>query len=180
MQGAPQTRRAGSVGRLLVLHRWYEARSGGIKSPPMTWEVLAVHGLYLLSGLVTLTAVLALTSSVEPIRANSLGGVVVMAAMSTALMVWTVLRRTPPVETWFVSHLVWLSMTWAMVAFLFASSLLVLGLILIAAVLLQVLAFLVYTPFLLAWSCAVWFLWRVGRGYVVFLRRGPIGSFSRP
>lgn len=179
MQRVQVNGRSGSVARLLALHRWYEARSGGIKRPPAAWEVLAVHALYLLSGLVVVASVLALTSSAEPIDGNAFQGVLVMASVCTALMVWAVFRRTPPAETWFVSHLVWLSTTWAIVALLFAGSLLILALVLLTAVLLPFLTLLVYTPFVLAWSCAAWFLWRVGRGYLVLLRRGPIGSFGR-
>lgn len=178
MQGTRRTGRGGSIARLLALHRWYEARSGGIRSQPVPWEVLAVHALYLSSGLVVVATVLALTSSAEPIGPNAFQGVVLLAATCGALMVWTVLRRTPPAETWFVSHLVWLSLTWAIAAMLFAGSLLVMGLVLIMAVLMPFLLFLMYTPVVLAWACAGWFLWRIGRGYLELLRREPIGSFG--
>jgi hypothetical protein len=178
MQSVRRTTRNGSTARLNALHRWYEARSGGLQSAPAAWEVLAVHALYLLSGSVVVAAVLALTSSGEPIGSNAFRGVALMAAVCTVHMVWTVLRRTPPAETWFVSHLVWLSLTWGIVALVIAASLLVLGLALIAAVLLPMLVFLFYTPVFFAWACATWFLWRVGRGYFLLLRRSPIGSFG--
>lgn len=163
---------------LATLRSRWVARTHGETSPPAVRELFAVHALYALSAVLAARAALAFWGSGRPIGANALDDIIAMAAVSCLMMGWFALGRTPSAEKWFISHLLWLTMTFAVLGGVFAGSLIVLAVVMLLVLVLPPLFFLAYLPAALAWVFAAWFVWRLIRGYSAFLRRAAIGRLA--
>ncbi|MGD8277146.1 MAG: hypothetical protein PVH00_03925 [Gemmatimonadota bacterium] len=148
-------------------------------SPPEGWERAAVHVLYLGSAVLCLRAVSGLAGIARPLRADAFGQLLLISAACLAFSFWGAFRRTPPCQAWFASHLLWLTLTYAVLAGVFVAGLLVIGVLWILALVIPAIAFLMHGPLALAWLFTAWFAWRLLRGYPAFLRRSPIGAFER-
>jgi hypothetical protein len=98
------------------------------------------------------------------------------AALGFLFLFWAVRFRRVAPEPWFLSHLVWLSVTYALIFAAVAVGTLgvILGLFL-AAIVLPVAAFIVYAPLVAGALLAAWFAWRMLRGYAAYWRRAPVG-----
>jgi hypothetical protein len=109
--------------------------------------------------------------------------VIKLASVVTALvylaLIWSVRYRRVPPDTWFVSHLLWLcfSYVFALGAALLAALGLGIGLLLVVVIPPMAVA-MVYGPLIAAALVALWFGWRILRGYAAYWRAGPVGGWS--
>ncbi len=102
------------------------------------------------------------------------------AALSFLFLFWAVTYRRVPPEAWFVSHLVWLSMTYAFLFLAGAGGALALMVgILFIAVVPPLAALVVYGPMVVGGLVALWFTWRMVRGYVAYLGGAAVGGMVR-
>lgn len=148
-----------------------------LHSAPTRHELLLGHVAYLV-GLGLLAWVVAgLAGRMRPL---GIGAVLEVAGLGAALgflfLFWAVQFRQVAPEPWFFSHLVWLSLTYALVFAAVAVGTLgvVLGLF-FAAIVPPLAAFIVYAPLVAGGLLAVWFAWRIFRGYAAYWRRAPVG-----
>lgn len=140
------------------------------------------HCLYLASlGVLAILGAGYFTPGRQPgmILAVKLGSLV--TGLVYLFLLWSVRYRRIPPDTWFVSHLIWLCLSYglALGAALGTALLLALGLLLVVAIP-PVAVAAVYGPLLAAALVALWFAWRVLSGYVSFWRGHPVGNWFRP
>jgi len=147
-------------------------------SPPESWERAAVHVLYVGSTILCLRTVSGLLGIARPLRADAFGQLLLILAASLGFSFWGAFRRTPPWQGWFASHLLWLTLTYAVLGGVFVAGLLVIAVLWLLALVIPAVSFLLYGPLALAWVFTAWFAWRLLRGYPAFLRRDPIGPFD--
>ncbi len=146
-------------------------------SAPTRYESFLGHLAYLV-GLALLAWVVAgLAGRAMPIGIGTvLEAAGVGAALGFLCLFWAVRFRRAAPEPWFLSHLVWLSVTYALIFAAVAVGTLgvVLGLFL-AAIVPPVAAFIVYAPLIAGGLLTVWFAWRMLRGYGAYCRRAQVG-----
>jgi len=146
-------------------------------SAPTRHELILGHLAYLV-GLALLAWVVAgLAGRAMPIGiGTALEAAGVGAALGFLCLFWAVRFRQAAPEPWFLSHLVWLSVTYALIFAAVAVGTLgvVLGL-LFAAIVPPVAALIVYAPLIAGGLLTVWFAWRMLRGYGAYWRRAPVG-----
>ncbi len=150
-------------------------------SAPTRYERLFGHGIYLASvaALASLGAGF-VTHGSRP----GIGLAIKLASLVTALvylsLIWAVRYRRVPPDAWFVSHLIWLCFSYGLTlgAGLVAALCLGLGLLLVLAVP-PIAVAVVYGPIIAAALVALWFGWRILRGYVAFWQDRPIGGWLR-
>jgi len=146
-------------------------------SAPSRLEWAAGHAAYLV-GLVFLAWVGAgLAGRPVPV---GVGTVLALAGLGAGLgflfLLWAVQFREVTPEPWFVSHLAWLSVTYAAVFAAIAAGTFGLVLMLFLAAAVPALApAMVYVPTTGAGVLAIWFAWRMLRGYWSYWRRATVG-----
>lgn len=148
-------------------------------SAPTRYELGLVHGMYL-AGLAVIAGVGA--GVVDPeYRLPPGTGLKIMGACTALVylaLVWVIRFRRVPPEKWFVSHLLWLTLTFsfALLAGFAAVLLILVGLLLVAAIRAAA-GLLFYGPVLVAILVALWFAWRMVSGYLALWRRNPVGGW---
>ena len=154
-------------------------RNPAIRSAPTAIERSLVHLLYLVGLIVLGQFVWRATGHYQaPLTiAGLLGGSSGLAAVALVFLLWAVRHRRTPPEGWFLTHIVWLAWTYALVALLIAAGFLFLAIgLLFAAIAPPVAVVVVYGPYAIAWLLAIWFASRCVRGYLAFLRVSPVGA----
>ena len=148
-----------------------------LHSAPTRHESLLGHLAYLVGLGLVAWVVAGLAGRTRPL---SIGTVLEAAGLGAALgflfLFWAVRFRRVAPEPWFLSHLTWLTLTYALVFAAVAVGTLgvILGLFL-AALVPPLAAFIVYVPLVAGGLLAVWFAWRILRGYGAYWRRAPVG-----
>lgn len=148
-----------------------------VRSAPTRYEILLVHLVYLGGLGVVLALALHQVGDVQALRPGNVLNVLALGGVAAVLMLyWSLVHRSLPPEPWFLSHLLWLCLSFAFLLLVVAVGALVLVVGFLFLLLIPPLAPLViYGPFLAAWLTGAWFAWRMGRGYLAFRRRQAIG-----
>ena len=138
--------------------------------------------LYAAGLLMTLRAILATGARVAALTFDGIYGAVgSILAVTVALILWSVVFRSSPAARWFVSHAVWLAMSFAglLIAIAVAPLVMFAGLLFVAVF--PPLAYIaVYGPFAIGIIAFVWFVYRMIRGYSAFLKGYAIGVAATP
>lgn len=148
---------------------------------PTRYERVFCHGIYLASlGVLASLGAGFYTKGGQPGIVLALKLASLVTALAYLSLVWSIRYRRVPPETWFVSHLLWLcfSYAFALGAALLAALGLAIGLLLVLAIP-PIAVAVVYGPIIAAALVALWFAWRILRGYAAFWRALPVGGWSR-
>lgn len=152
-----------------------------VHSAPTTGERLFGHGVYLASlGVLASLGAGFVTQGGRPGMILAIKLASLVTALVYLSLIWSIRYRRVPPDTWFVSHLLWLcfSYAFALGAALLAALGLAIGLLLVLAIP-PVAVAVVYGPIIAAALVALWFGWRVLRGYAAYWRALPVGGWSR-
>lgn len=165
---------------MLRLLLFYLERHPAPTREPTTGERAILHALYL-AGLGEATwLLLAMARRVPGIRTGAVDPVIEIGLCGAAFMLWSVTRRRVRTEMWFIDHLIWFTWSQMWLASLFVGTLLLFAGIALFALAFPPVAYLIYAPWIVAWPLALWFAWRIARGYRAFLRDEPVGHFALP
>lgn len=91
-------------------------------------------------------------------------------------LLWAMALRPRRLPTWFISHLLWLLTTHAVLFLTVAGAFLTLIIAVLLVAALRAAALLVYAPFIIGGTVFLWFAYRNIRGASAYLLLRPVGS----
>lgn len=144
----------------------------GSTSPP-SWLLLAGHGLYAYAALLGIRGALAFSGRAPAVGGDALDGILVLPAIGLGLLFF-VLRNVPRDAGFVVSHVAWVTLTLCTIAILAALTGLLLVVTVLSAAVFRPAAPLINAPWVIAPVAGLWYAYRLGRGYVGYLRGRPV------
>jgi hypothetical protein len=150
----------------------------GTRSPP-AWLQWAGHGLYAYAFLLGLRAAIIFVGPSAPPGGNAFDGFLALPAIGLGFAALLV-RRVPRGAAWIATHVLWITVTFCVIAMMMALT----GIVLVVAVLFAgpfpPLGRLILAPWISVPLGALWYAWRILHGYLLYLRGRPTSAAIRP
>jgi uncharacterized membrane protein len=112
----------------------------------------------------------------QPVKSLALSTLSAALALCCLFLFWAVALRPRRLPTWFISHLLWLLTTHAVLLLTVAGAFLAVILAVLFVAVVRTAALLVYAPFVIGGAVFLWFAYRNVRGAVAFVMSRPVGA----